>query len=147
MDRKAFLLEMRKAHQLKGLKPCFVMVKYKSDKLYHGEYIMSIKENTLCFQKINKFFAMLRPEADFELIATEYDFYKFETKRARATLTLYKKDGEYFSLDYMIGTKETFATEDNMERIAKCFDALGLHKMEVRKDGEWEFNSRAKGFN
>ena len=135
MDRKGFLLEMRKAAQLKGSKPCFVIVRYKKDKYYHGEYIMSIKENTLYFQKINRLFQMLRPEGDFSLVITEYDFYKFETKRARATMLLYKEDGEIFSTDYMIGTRETFSTEDNMERIAKCFDALGLHRMEV-KDGQ-----------
>ena len=147
MDRKSFLLEMRKAGQLKGQKPCFVMVKYRLDKFYHGEYIMSIKEDVLHFQKINRLFQMLRPQDDFILKINEYDFYKFETKRARASLILYKSNSDIFTLDYMIGTKETFATEDNMERIAKCFDALGLHRMEVRKDGEWEFNSRAKGFN
>lgn len=136
MDRKSFLLEMRKAHQLKGQKPCFVMVKYRADRFYHGEYIMSIKEDVLHFQKINRLFQMLRPEGDFTIRILDYDYYKFETKRARASLTLYKSNAEVFTVDYMIGTKETFATEDNMERIAKCFLALGLHRMEVRKDGE-----------
>ena len=147
MDRKSFLLEMRKAGQLKGQKPCFVMVKYRLDRFYHGEYIMSIKEDTLYFQKINRLFQMLRPQDDFILKINEYDFYKFETKRARASLILYKSNSDIFTLDYMIGTKETFATEDNMERIAKCFDALGLQRVEVRKNDQWEFNSRTKGFN
>lgn len=136
MDRKGFLLEMRKAGQLKGLKPCYVVVKYRADKFYHGEYIMSIKDKILYFQKVNRLFGMLRPESDFTLTITEYDFYKFETKKARATLTLYKKDGEIFSIDYMIGTRETFATEDNMERIAKIFDELNLHRMEEIKNGK-----------
>ena len=136
MDRKSFLLEMRKAHQLKGQKPCFVMVKYKSDKFYHGEHIMSIKEDILHFQKINRLFQMLRPDSDFSIKITDYDYYKFETKRAMASLVLYKSNSDTFTIDYMIGTKETFATEDNMERIAKCFDALGLHKMEVRNNDQ-----------
>lgn len=136
MDRRSFLLEMRKAHQLKGLKPCYVIVKYKGDKYYHGEYIMSIEENTLFFQKINRIFQILRPEGDFSLNIKDYDFYKLDTKRVRATLSLFKKSGEVFSIDYMIGTRESFSTEDNMERITKCFDSLGLHRMEVKENAK-----------
>ena len=67
MDRRGFLLEMRKAHQLKGLKPCYVMINLRLDKPYHGEYIMSIREDKLYFQKINRLFGMLRPDSDFEI--------------------------------------------------------------------------------
>ncbi len=135
MDRRGFLLEMRKAHQLKGLKPCYVMINLRLDKLYHGEYIMSIREDKLYFQKINRLFGMLRPESDFEITITDYSYFKIEIKKARASLILYKDNGDYISMDYMIGTKESFSTEDNIERITKCFLELKLHRMEV-KDGE-----------
>ena len=135
MDRRGFLLEMRKAHQLKGLKPCYVMINLRLDKHYHGEYIMSIREDKLYFQKINRLFGMLRPDSDFEITITDYSYFKIEMKKARASLILYKDDGDYISMDYMIGTKESFSTEDNIERITKCFLELKLHRMEV-KDGE-----------
>ena len=135
MDRRGFLLEMRKAHQLKGLKPCYVMINLRLDKPYHGEYIMSIREDKLYFQKINRFFGMLRPDSDFEITITEYSYFKIEIKKARASLILYKDNGDYIAIDYMIGTKESFSTEDNIERITKCFLELKLHKMEV-KDGK-----------
>ena len=46
-----------------------------------------------------------------------------------------KDNGDYISMDYMIGTKESFSTEDNIERITKCFLELKLHRTEV-EDGE-----------
>jgi hypothetical protein len=111
------------------------MINLRLDKPYHGEYIMSIREDKLYFQKINRFFGMLRPDSDFEITITEYSYFKIEIKKARASLILYKDNGDYISIDYMIGTKESFSTEDNIERITKCFLELKLHRMEV-KDGE-----------
>lgn len=137
LDRRSILLEMRKSSQLKGVKPCFVLVKYKTEeRTYSGEYILSMNKTVLYFQKISKFFSLLHPKDDFQMDITKYCAYKFLHLRGRSNFTLYKEDGETFSIDYMTGTRETFATEDNMVRIAKELKALGLQDMEDDNNGK-----------
>ena len=93
MDRRSFLMEMRKAHQLKGDKPCFVVIKFSNNgKKYKGEYILSLRDDILYFQKINRLFEILRPVDDFNL--NVFDFIGFKIKRLnrRNSLILYKEN-------------------------------------------------------
>ena len=55
MERRELLLQMRKNHTLKGLKPAFVSLKINSGKIYTGgnaNFILSLDKNILFFQKI-----------------------------------------------------------------------------------------------
>ena len=131
MDRKSFLLEMRRQGQLKGDKPCFVMVKYHDDKRrYRGEYILSLRNDTFYLQKINRLFEMLRPNDDFELNINNFIGFKIEALNHRNAFTLYSKEDEIISFEYMVGLKETFSTEENVERIGKVLIEKGLKRIE-----------------
>ena len=137
MDRRSILLEMRKSGQLKGVKPCFVMVKHKmNNQAYSGEYILSIKDQTIFFQKISKIFHLLHPSDDFSINVKDYVAYKFLHQVGKSSFTLFQKDGKTIKVDYMTGTREAFSTMDNMERIAKELKALGLQDMEEIEDGK-----------
>ena len=131
MDRRSFLMEMRKAHQLKGDKPCFVVIKFSNNgKKYKGEYILSLRDDILYFQKINRLFEILRPVDDFNL--NVFDFIGFIIKRLnrRNSLILYKENEDILSIDYMVGLRETFSTEENIERICKVLVEKGLKRIE-----------------
>lgn len=128
---------MRKSGQLKGVKPCFVIIKHRMDnKSYSGEYILSIKESTLYFQKISRIFHLLHPNADFKVDAKDFVAYKFNHLSGRSSFTLFMQDGETLKVDYLNQTRESFQTVDNMERIAKELKALGLQDMEELKNGK-----------
>ena len=58
MDRKSILLNLRNEGKLKGLKPCFVNLNNNAGKIYNGgggTFIMTLRENTLYFQKLSFF--------------------------------------------------------------------------------------------
>lgn len=131
MDRRNFLLEMRKQGQLKGEKPCFVMVKYyDSKRRFRGEYVLSLRNDTFYFQKVNRLFEMLRPNDDFELNVKDFIGFKIEALNHRNAFMLYSKDEDVISFEYMVGLRETFSTEENIERICKTLIEKGLKKVE-----------------
>lgn len=131
MNRRSFLLEMRKSGQLKGDKPCFVVLKYKDEnRSYRGEYILSQRYDNLYLQKINRLFEMLRPKDDFSVSIHSFIGFKIESNNSRNSFILYKENGELLKMDYMVGLKETFSTEENIERIAKVLTEKGLKRIE-----------------
>ena len=131
MDRKNFLLGMRKDGKLKGDKPCYVMVKYRiENKRYRGEYIMSLRNDKFYFQKVNRLFEMLRPNDDFELNVKDFIGFKIEGLNHRNACILYSKEDEVISFEYMVGLRETFSTEENIERISKVLIEKGLKRIE-----------------
>lgn len=131
MNRRSFLLEMRQSGQLKGDKPCFVVLKYSDEsRIYRGEYIFSQRNDNLYFQKINRLFEMLRPKDDFTVKVNSFIGFKFEYSSRRNSFILFKENGDILKLDYMVGLKETFSTEENMERIAKVLTEKGLKRIE-----------------
>jgi len=131
MNRRSFLLEMRKSGQLKGDKPCFVVLKYKDEnRNYRGEYILSQRYDNLYLQKINRLFEMLRPKDDFSVSIHSFIGFKIESNNSRNSFILYKENGELLKMDYMVGLKETFSTEENIERIVKVLTEKGLKRIE-----------------
>ena len=74
-------------------------------------------------------------EIETSIIAQRANKIIKEQLRKSGWKIVYKDNGDYISMDYMIGTKESFSTEDNIERITKCFLELKLHRTEV-EDGE-----------
>ena len=122
MDRKGILLDLRNEGKLKGLKPCFVNLRPNIGKIYNGgsgTFIMTIRDNTLYFQKLSFFLHRLVPSDDFSVNAKRFTEYKLDRKTALAVLYLYDNEGRFLQIVYQIGTRETFATEDNISRIIK----------------------------
>ena len=119
MDRKAILLDLRNEGKLKGLKPCFVNLRPNIGKIYNGgsgTFIMSIRDEVLHFQKLSFFLHRLVPSDDFNVNVKRFTEYRIDRKTALAVLYLYDKEGRFLQVIYQIGTKETFATEDNISR-------------------------------
>ena len=89
MNRRSFLLEMRKSGQLKGDKPCFVVLKYKDEnRSYRGEYILSQRYDNLYLQKINRLFEMLRPKDDFSVGIHSFIGFKIESNNSRNSFNI-----------------------------------------------------------
>ncbi len=122
MDRKGILLDLRNEGKLKGIKPAFVTLRPNIGKIYNGgsgTFIMSIRNDVLYFQKLSFFIHRLVPGDDFEVNVKRFTEYKIDRKTALAILYLYDSEGRFLQIVYQIGTRETFATEDNISRILK----------------------------
>ena len=150
MDRKGILLELRNAGKLKGLKPCFVSLRQNMGKIYNGAsgtFIMTIRDNTLHFQKLSFFLHRLVPGDDFSVNAKRFIEYGINKRTAVAILSLYDKDGRFLPIVYSIGTKETYATEDNISRILKELEEKNGLKLEGENSGEESVESEGEGLN
>ena len=122
MDRKAILLDLRNEGKLKGIKPCFVNLRPNIGKIYNGgsgTFIMSLRDDTLHFQKLSFFLHRLQPNDDFSINVKRFTEYRIDRRTSLAVLYLYDSEGRFLQIIYQIGTRETFATEDNISRITK----------------------------
>ena len=138
MDRKAILLNLRQNGKLKGLKPCFVNLRNNIGKIYNGgsgTYIMTLRDNTLYFQKLTFLFHRLAPKEDFSVNAKRFIEYRIDRKTGYALLNFYDKDGRFLPIFFQTGTKATFSTEENISRIIKELKSFGL-KEEVMNNEE-----------
>ncbi len=130
MDRKGILLDLRNEGKLKGLKPCFINLRPNIGKIYNGgsgTFIMTIRDNILYFQKLSFFLHRLQPSDDFTVNAKRFTEYKIDRRTALAVLYLYDSEGRFLQIIYQIGTRESFATEDNISRIIKELETtIGL---------------------
>ncbi len=130
MNKKAFLLEMRQTGKLKGLKPCYISLKFNSGKIYNGgnaNFIMSLRNGTLYFQKYSKLFSKLQPSGDFSVNAKRFKDYTVIDNKLFKILSL--KDSEGFSLEiyYNIYGDNTLSTIENIDRIvSELKDLYGL---------------------
>lgn len=130
MNRREILLDLRNRGKLKGLKPCFVSLRPNIGKIFNGvagRFIMTIRDNTLYFQKLSFFLHRLIPGDDFSVNVNRFVEYKIDKKMTIAILYLYDKDNYFLPIVYEIGTKETYPTEDNISRILKELESkIGL---------------------
>lgn len=134
MDRRNYLLNMRKAGLLKGQKPCFVTLKQNIGKIYNegtADFIMSFRDNVLYFQRLSFLFKSLKPKLDFNVHTDRFIEYKFIKKNFANILYLYDKDGNFLEIFYQKGTLETASTEDNIQRIV---DELIKNGLSMAKD-------------
>lgn len=139
MDRKRILLDLRNEGKLKGLKPCFVNLNNNNGKIYNGgggTFIMTLRDNTLYFQKLSFFIHRLLPGDDFSVNVKRFTEYKINKKSALSVLYFYDKDGRYLPIMYQIGTPDTFSTEENISRIIKKLEEKYGLKMEDNNYGE-----------
>ena len=126
MDRRAYLMDMRKNGLLKGQKPCFISLKLNGGKIYNegsADFIMSYRNGVLYFQKLSFFFKNLKPKEDFEVHAGRFIEYRLDTSKSFLnTLNFYDKDGNYLEIFYAKGRADTMSTEDNIDSIIKCLE-------------------------
>jgi len=150
MDRKAILLELRNEGKLKGIKPCFVNLRPNIGKIYNGgsgTFIMSLRNDTLNFQKLSFFLHRLQPNDDFSVNVKRFTEYRIDKRTALAILYLYDNEGRFLQIVYQIGTRETYATEDNIARIIKELQEKYGLKMAGDDNGQEEPNFKGEGSN
>lgn len=122
MTRQELLLSMRKSHTLKGLKPAFVTLRMNAGKIYSGpfgNFILSLRDNILYFQKISTFLRRLQKKYDFEINAKRFNRFQIINKNYFKVLYLYDSEGCYLEITYMYGNREFASTEENIYRITE----------------------------
>lgn len=121
---------MRKDKTLKGLKPAFVTLKFNTGKIYGGatsDFIMSLRDTTLYFQKITTFLKRLKPKEDFEINAKRFIEYSIITNPFSRILYLYDSKGYFLEIRYQYGTRESASSDENIDRIiAELKNTTGL---------------------
>ena len=139
MNRQSYLLEMRQNHTLKGLKPCFVSLRFNAGKIYnegYSEFIMSMKGDTLYFQKLSRFLKKLKPKDDFSLNVNRFIEYQIQDKTFMKILYLYDDTGRYIDICYQSGRVDTAPTEDNVLRIIN--EMCNSHNLKPLKEEEYD---------
>ncbi len=142
MTRQELLLSMRKNHTLKGLKPAFVTLRMNAGKIYSGpfgNFILSLRDNVLYFQKVSTFLKRLQKKSDFQMKANRFNRFQILNKNYYKILYLYDPDGKYLEISYMYGTKEFASTEDNIYRIIEELKkTINLKELDLNEGYEEE---------
>lgn len=130
MGRKETIMEMRTSRLLKGRKPCFIYMKKNNGEIYTGgqsDFIMTITDNYLHFQKLSFFLRKYQPEKDFKLDRKRIKTYTLtKLNVATNTLILYTVDKKFIQLFYNIGIADTYETENNIDSIIKLLEEQGV---------------------
>lgn len=132
MQRKEIIMDIRTSGYLKGLKPCYVFLRQNIGKIYNGtqaDFIMSLKNKTLYFQKLSFFFKKLKPKDDFELNITKFKQYAIFNRTFENVLCLYDRNNNFIEIHYHKGIPDTYITEDNISRICKILDEEGIKQI------------------
>ena len=138
MDRHQILMDMRNEHKLKGLKPCFVVLSSINGKLYTGptsDFIMSLKNGILYFQRLSMFFHSLKPKDDVSYPINIFKEYSIKKKNNFASiLFLYTKEGKYLQISYQTGLADTQSCEYNLSKIIEELEASGIKNNSLCED-------------
>ena len=130
-------MQLRNDGKLKGLKPCYVFLKQNMGKIYnegHSDFVMSLKGNTLFFQKLSFFFHNLKPKYDFELDIRRFVSYSIIENMLTNNLYLYDKHGNYMEICYNKGVSDTAPTEININRIIAVLEEKGIKRFNLVED-------------
>lgn len=137
MQRRQIIMNLRTSGHLKGVKPCMVFLKNNLGKIYNegqADFVMSIKDDKLFFQKITFLFKKLKPKDDFELNLNNIVEYTLIERSLYNVLCLYDNKKRYIEINYHKGIADTFPTEDNICRIIKSLEGRGIKKINLEKD-------------
>ena len=138
MDRHQILMDMRNEHKLKGLKPCFIVLSSVNGKLYTGatsDFIMSLKNGVLYFQRLSMFFHTLKPKDDVSYPIKIFKEYTIKTmNNFSSILFVYTKDGKYLQINYQTGMPDTQSTEYNLSKIIEELEASGIKNNSLYED-------------
>lgn len=132
MNRKQIIMDLRANGKLKGVKPCMVFLKNNLGQIYtegQADFVMSIKGDTLYFQKITLFLKRLKPKDDFSVNLNNFKEYAFFQKALSNTLCLYDDKKRFLEINYNKGIPDTYMTEDNISRIIKIIEEKGIKEI------------------
>lgn len=152
MQRRRIIMELRNTGKLKGVKPCVIYLKRNMGNIYRegqADFVMTKNKNVLHFQKLSLFLRKLRPKEDFTIDLRIIKEYAFITKPFNNTLCLYDRNNRYIEIHYNKGISDTFTTEDNISRIIKELEEMGIKEINIEKDvmGDEEPDTEGKGSN
>lgn len=152
MQRRRILMELRGAGKIKGVKPCIVFLKRNMGKMYNqgtADFVMSVNKYSLHFQKLSLFLRRLQPKDDFSIDLRIIKCYSFMVHSYNNTLTLYDANNRFLEINYHKGIADTFTTEDNINRIIKSLEEMGVKEINLAKDviGNEEPDTEGEGTN
>lgn len=148
MQRRRIVMELRNSGKLKGVKPCMIYLKNNLGKIYnegHADFVMSMKDNTLYFQRISSVLKQLKPKDDFSLDLRRFREYAFFQHSFYNVLCLYDKDKRYIEIHYNKGVPDTYPTEDNINRIIKTLEERGIREIHMEGEEVLDEESDAEG--
>ena len=133
MNQKELLISLRSRGILKGVKPVMVKMNKNNGGIYkdgNADFVMTIKDNLLHFQRLSVFFKKPIPNLDFSVNLKNFKEYSIVSINSFVNcLFLYNKRGEYLQMFYSKGTKETYFSEDNLFRMLKEIEKLGIKEL------------------
>jgi len=152
MQRRRIIMELRNTGKLKGVKPCIVYLKRNMGKIYNegqADFVMSMNKTMLHFQKLSLFLRRLQPKEDFSIDLRIMEAYAFTVRSFNNTLTLFDRNKRFIEIHYHKGIADTFTTEDNIDRIIKVLEEMGIKQINFEKDvmGNEEPDTEGKGSN
>lgn len=137
MQRRRIVMELRTGGKLKGGKPCMVYLKNNLGKIYNGgqaDFVMTLKNDTLNFQRITFILKRLKPADDFSVNLKTIKEYALFNRTLYNVLCLYDINNRFIEINYNKGIPDTYPTEDNISRIIKVLEEKGIR--EIYKEGE-----------
>jgi hypothetical protein len=123
-------MELRVTRKLKGKKPCFIYMKKNKGQIYNegqSDFVMTITDKYIHFQKLSFFLRKLQPEKDFKIergIIKTYSVYQINI--ATTMLNLYTVDRKYLQIYFNVGIADTIETENNINEIIGLLEAQGV---------------------
>ena len=133
MNQKDLLISLRSSGVLKGIKPVAVKLNKNKGGIYldgKADYVMTIKDNILYFQRLSVFLKKPLPNLDFSVNLNNFKEYSVLTINSYVNcLYLYNKKNQYLEMYYLKGTRDTYFSEDNLFRMIKDFESLGIKEI------------------
>lgn len=140
MNQKELLISLRSKGILKGVKPVLVKLIKDNGGIYKdgkGDFVMTIKDDILHFQRLSVFFKKPIPNLDFSVNLKNFKEYSIVTINSFVNcLYLYNKKGQYLQMFYSKGTKETYFSEDNLFRMLKEMESFGINQIKEEEYAE-----------
>ena len=130
MNRKRIIMYYRTSRQLKGHRPAIVYLKQNIGKIYNegqADFIMTITNNELVFQRLSFFTKKLLPKKDFTLNLERIKSYNLrEVNLVTNCLTLYTVEKFFLEIFYNTKRADTYETEMHVSEIIKKLEARNV---------------------
>lgn len=130
VSRKDTIMEMRVNRLLKGKKPCFIYMRQNKGEIYMGgqsDFIMTITDNFIHFQKLSFFLRKYQPKGDLKLDRKSIKYFThYNMNIATNTLILYTVDKKFIQVFYNCGVVDTIETENNISDIINLLKEQGV---------------------
>ena len=130
MLHKEVVMEMRVNRLLKGKKPCYIYLKKNNGEIYKGgqsDFIMTITDKYLHFQRISMFLKKPLPAHDFKVARDTIKTYSlFDLNIALSSLVLYTTDRKFIQIFFNKGIPDTVETVENIDSIINILVEQGV---------------------